>query len=151
MADQNQQAMSRDDLFLLMQSYENTVQLNTTLLNQHQKLLDDSKSLLEKHSDIIINLNSLADKQQKISEKNTTIINKITTLSEHHERNIENIDIKIDDHRVETLKDHNQLKTKIMVIGALIGTVGITLLTLIGQMWSKYEILEAIAKSLGVN
>jgi thiaminase len=145
------QAMSRDDLFLLLQSYENTVQLNTTLLNQHQKLLDDSKNLLEKHSEIITNLNSLTDKQQRISEILTTIIDKISILSEHHERNIESIEVKIDAHRVETLKDHNQQKTKIMVIGASIGAIGITLLTLIGQMWSKYEILDHIAKSLGVN
>jgi hypothetical protein len=151
MPENGPQAMSRDDLFLLMQSYENTVQLNTTLLNQHQKLLDDSKSLLEKHSEIIINLNSLTDKQQKISETITTVIDKISVLSEHHERNIENIEEKIDEHRVETLKDHNQQKTKIMVIGATIGAIGITLLTLIVQIWSKYELLETIAKSLGVN
>ena len=145
------QAMSRDDLFLLMQSYENTVQLNTTLLNQHQKLLEDSKSLLEKHSEIIVNLNSLTDKQQRISETITTIVDKISILSEHHERNIENIEVKLDEHRVECLKDHNQQKTKIMVIGAAIGGVGVTLLGLVVQMWAKYEIIDAIAKSLGVN
>jgi hypothetical protein len=142
--------LSRDDLFLLMQSYENTVQLNTTLLNQHKQLLEDSSNILKKHSEIIINLNSLTDKQQKISDTLSDIILKITDLSDHNQKQIDDIEKKIDEHRVESLNNHNQQKTKIMIVGAAIGTVVITLLGIVGQMWMKYDIISSIAKSLGV-
>ncbi len=145
------QAMSRDDLYLLMQSYENTVQLNTTLLNQHQKLLDDSNALLKKHSETSANLNALTDKLERISETLSVVITKIAELSEHHEKNIYNIEEKIDIHRLETVTDHSQQKTRITVVGAAVGTVVITLLTIIGQLWTKYEVIDAIAKSLGIN
>jgi hypothetical protein len=142
--------LSRDDLFLLMKSYENTIQLNTTLLNQHKQLLEDSNAILKKHSEIILNLNNLTDKQKNNSNTLTDIINKITNLSSHNEKQIDEIEKKIDISRVESLNDHNQQKTKIMIVGAAIGTVVITLLGIISQLWLKLDIINSIAKSLGV-
>ena len=59
--------LSRDDLFLLLQSYENTVKSNELLLNQQRQLSDDHKSLINKQAESLEIINNILRKLEGIS------------------------------------------------------------------------------------
>jgi len=59
--------LNRDDLFLLLQSYENTVKSNQTLLEQQKRLIDNHTELLKQIGDNTIeNIKSHSNLKAKI-------------------------------------------------------------------------------------
>lgn len=110
MAKNSRPFVERDDLMLLMESYRNTIQLSTTLLEKQNVLIEKQNNLTELHRDVIRSLKEVSD-----------------NLRIHTEKVIES------EHNLETLikESTNSIKTKIYVtfgvvftaIATIVGTV----------------------------
>lgn len=142
--------LSISDLQLLMESYKNTIQLNTVLMEQQ-------KQVLEKQGEII----------GKQNETVTTIHNILIQMKDHTEDLVvmkealeASCTIKTQELQQVLSKEHNSLSLKLY--GGIIG-LGLMVLSLIGftvKAFAKFDLIDsivdklplidAIAKSLGV-
>lgn len=121
--------LRKDDLFLLLESYEQQIDSNRTLLEQQAKLLEQHNSILTKQQ-------TVCDSVNKILEK----------LSGSHSQIID----LYRDGKIQCFKDHSGIKVRIYMIYAGIVAVVVTLLGLLYSAYEKLEILRDIAKHLGV-
>lgn len=119
------QTMSKDDLFLLLGQYENTIRLNTTLLEQQNKLLEQHTLILDKQAD-------QTDNVEKV----------LTNLNNYLNKQVVN--------RSDCKSEHSSLANKIYVGWVGMGVIVISLMTLLITAWDKFGILKGIAKHLGV-
>ena len=78
MAPTEKDQLSKNDLFILMDSYKNNIQLNTTLLEQQKQMLQLHSNVLEKQNETMTMLDNLILKLGKCSE---TIGTNQTSLS----------------------------------------------------------------------
>ena len=124
--------LSRDDLFLLMQSYKNTVESNTILLEQQKTLIDQHETLIHKQRDVLTLLGKVIDKFDTINDVKTSLS---TQMSTNH---------------LECTKERSSLKGKLIIIYAGIGTVIVSLISLVITVFNKMDLIEKIAKQLGV-
>ena len=130
--------LSRDDLFLMMKSYENSIRLNNTLLEQQKKLIDQ-------HTDIIgnqIKANDMLTEHLTSISKNTE--NCATFLVGMKEDILE----KITEHKEEDIKQFGQVRNKIYI--AMGGSVLIilSLITLTISAFNKYGLIEEVQEIL---
>ena len=124
--------LSRDDLFLLMQSYKNTVESNTILLEQQKLLLDQHNEIIRKEADLLNIVYKVLEKCEGLPDLKTDLENKITTCHS------------------ESTKERSDLKTNTIYIIAGMSSVVLSLIGLVVIIWSKLDIIEKIAKHLGV-
>lgn len=129
-------SLSKDDLYLLMESYRNMITMNATLAEQQKQLIDSQSKLLERQD-------TLNSKQAQLFDKISALVDKIddwtdVTKSGHDEiqntctdlegKVLEKLD-KLGDRTVnlniENTKQHEGIKNHIYAayIG-LVGTVG---------------------------
>lgn len=142
--------LTKQDLFLLLDSYKNTVELNTTLLEQIKKLLEvvhDIEDLetesVKKKEEIVNQIISLAS---KITENQTSL----TTLQSK-------LEAKFLESKIDIIKEVG--KIKLLIYGAYSGMIMI-IIGLIGLICSLIDrfsllkeiilILKEIGKKLGV-
>ena len=129
--EQNKNSLNREDLFLLMKTYENSISLNTTLLEQHKRSLEKQTiistkqqeifqaivKLIEKLENYNENVHSDNTKNEKITDQINTSINEINkTIIEFKEScqdshsDIEKINI---DGVNKSSSEHIQIKFRI--------------------------------------
>ena len=124
--------LSRDDLFLLMQSYKNTVESNTVLLEQQKKLLEQHNVIIEKQKDVTDVLNKVLEKFGTVGDMKGEVLEQ---LNERH---------------LSCVQDHGSIKQRMIFIYAGIGVVTVSLVGLVITVFNKMELIEKIAKHLGV-
>lgn len=77
--------ISKNDLFILMDSYKNNIQLNTTLLEQQKQMMVINSQAIEKHQDLCKSVDELIDKlttcSKVLSDNHTKISNDLNMLS----------------------------------------------------------------------
>jgi len=170
-------AFSRDDLFLLMKSYENSVQQNTILLNQQQLMLQHQDELVKKQNEICSIIQTILDKLSNCSinvarvevgiqksiglisetmshetEKASLVMSNI--ISDQNTKMVENRSKCEEEHTgviSNFSKDHHGLSIKIYGLYGLLGGIIISLITLIIDLNKKIDVISEIAKCLGVN
>ena len=69
MAKNSRPFVERDDLMLLMESYRNTIQLSTTLLEKQNVLIEKQNNLTELHRDVVRALGDVAKNLKDFSDK----------------------------------------------------------------------------------
>lgn len=134
MSDQDQ--LSKNDLYILMESYKNNIQLNTTLLEQQKQLMVMNDSAIQKQKDLCDTLDTfitnITNCSQKILENNTAILKKIeertTALSN------------------QVSLEHEKIHNKLYV--ALLGMVGIVI-SVLGLAISFAEKFNSIKALIG--
>lgn len=134
--------LSRDDLFLLMESYRNTIELNTTLLEQQKLIIDGNKKLLESNSKICERIEDVAKKLDACTQE----ISKT-----HHvwtEKRIE--------YNAENSKEHEKLKGYLNILSISVGTLcigivgsAIKAVTIFASWSDQIQLIESIAKVVG--
>ena len=175
-ADAQDKNFSRDDLFLLMKSYENSVQQNTILLTQQQKLIEQQEKMLQKQGEvcestrrivdrlsscdtnaehskhtIIGAINSFGEVISHETQKISTAV--ITTLNEQTTKMVKlRSDCKEEHNNVisKSEKGHNKIKLKIYGSYAFLGGMIIALVTLVIKAYERTEIISEIAHHLGL-
>lgn len=129
---------SRDDLLLLMKSYENTIQLNTTLLEQQKRVIDDQTKILDKLVDVSHNTDSIVTKQRDLMDT-------IQELATSCEAKSVRIQRQLSENQVDSIKGHGSTKSRLtFVYGGLFTIV----ISLVGLLISSYKYLPTILSSV---
>jgi hypothetical protein len=111
--------LDRDDLFLLLESYRNTIELNTTLL-ERQEILN---SRIEK---VLSEVIKICTSQSAIAAE----VGKLPTQ----------IQILIDTMRTAESKEHNDLKLQLYAAFGVLGALALALIGLLVKIWPQIPI-----------
>ena len=127
--DQKSENLSKDDLFLLLESYKNSIEMNTIISQQLTAILD-YLSKFEDHD-------AIADKELK--DKFSELV-----------KTLENIKEKYESHDKDGIRSSDKILYRINILYVAFGSIIASLLWLIYQLASKYEMIHAIADKVGV-
>jgi hypothetical protein len=135
MAAREADKIDRDDLFLLMESYKNTIELNTTLLERQEivndmqvKLMESIKEICKNQSMILSEIKAVPDAFLTVAEK---IAGEIKKLNDNHTKDLRDIKDNVATGRNADFKEHAGLNMRIYValsgmaaiVAALVGLI----------------------------
>ena len=129
-------SLQKEDLYLLLESYKNSVEMNTVISQQLRLILE-----------------AIAKRKQDTDLTETHIIDKINAAADTAVKTKE----ATDSHNVEFIKGIGsiilglgRLSNKVIVLYFAIGTIVASLFWLTFQLIEKYDLVKAIALKLGV-
>lgn len=126
----NSDNLSKDDLFLLLESYKNSVEMNTIISQQLTSILSVLEQCRNESDDMENNLSSKIDSLIQLVEK------------------IKEIFTKCDK---ENVKYFEKVLNKVNLLYVFQGSIVVSLIWMIYQLIEKYELLRHIAENLGVS
>lgn len=132
----NNESLSKEDLFLLLESYKNSVEMNTVISQQLTHISDiiknckDDSSLRE--SNIISKIENIVGLVDKLKEK----------LEGHNTESIKG--------RASNLTGIGKITNKVNLLYVAFGSIVISLILLIATIVLRYDQIKAIATHLGV-
>jgi len=139
-----QNSLSRDDLFLMLKSYENYIQQNTIVLGQQQQILDKQDHILKKQSDLCGGMSDIIDKLGNYSDK-------IVSMKEGVSTSVSDIKIEMSKYRLAEVREHSGLNLKMYVAWGGTAVVIMSLVSLLYQFAGPLKTsISLIAKHLGV-
>lgn len=122
-------ALSKDDLFLLLESYKNSVEMNTLISQQLSNILD----VLKQH-------------QGDRTEIERHVLKDIKDVLDKIEKTRENVE----QHTKEAIGDNSKILNRINLLYVAIGSIFIPIALLTIKYWSHIELIKLIAIKLGV-
>ncbi len=122
--------LSKDDLFLLLESYKNSVEMNTLISQQ---------------------LSTILETVQQCKEDNVNLESNLKEKIEAAIKEIEKIQNSSNVHDKEMIKGHGKIlnRTNLLYVG--MGSIIIALIMLVYQVIGKLDLIEKIAAHLGVS
>ena len=139
-----QNSLSRDDLFLMLKSYENYIQQNTIVLGQQKQILDKQDHLLKKQSDLCNGMSEIIGKLGTYSDK-------IIEMKDGVSTNVSDIKIEMTKNRLAQVKEYSGLNLKMYVAWGGTAIVILSLISLLHQFAGPLKTsISLIAKHLGV-
>jgi len=131
--------LSKQDLFILMDSYKNNIQLNTTILEQQRQILIMNDNFIEKQKDLCDSVDNLVDRLSECSKilidnhvvLNSSITHMETSIRTTLETMVNKLLIESNTNCAKLTLDHSKLSNKIYI--AMGGMVTI-ILSIIGLM-----------------
>jgi predicted outer membrane protein len=116
--------LDRDDLFLLMKTYENSVSLNSKILEYQRTLLDQHKCIIEDQKELKFLIENIIEKlkvdieNNKLSDKNMDkMINKLYTKIDEFDKNCKEHCIKLEQDKImntnKMSSEHAQIKFRV--------------------------------------
>jgi len=136
--------LSKEDVFLMMKSYENNVKYNT-------QLYDRQEVLVKEQAKVIDNLKDITMEQQKVNTQLETLIKTLTDHNALCNSSVTDISKSIVESRINNVKEHSKLRYHLVGISAGLLVVIIALITALEKLWSKSDIIDAVAKYIGVS
>ena len=119
--------LSRDDMFILLKTYETNVRLNTTVLEILKKIVEEQNNTIEKVTELTKETSILAKNISELfSEHNRELIKNLT---EHNLKELETKGI--------ILSHINDLKNKIWYLYAGVFVIFLNLIGLLISIWNK--------------
>ena len=131
--------LSRDDLYLLMDSYKNTIELNTTLSHQQNAIIEQQHLILEQDKKTGEKMDLLI---QKLGDHTTALTNIQTEMT-----------VTNSARRLECNKEHSSMTIKVYGVIASLIIIIIALIALIKPAHNYNEIktvVDEIAVQVGV-
>lgn len=135
--------LSKEDVFLMMKSYENNVKYNT-------QLYDRQEVLVKEQGKVVDNLKDITLEQQKVNNHLETLIKTLTDHNNLCNTGVSDISKSIVESRISNVKEHGRLKYHLIGISGGLLVVIIALITALEKVWSKSDIIDAVAKYIGV-
>jgi hypothetical protein len=136
MAVTNSDSLSKEDLFLLLESYKNSVEMNTVISQQLTNIIDTMKECKEDSTVIESNLLSKIDNAISIGNK---------------------IQEKLELHNTDTIKigasdttSMGKILNKVNLLYVAFGSIVVALILLVVTVVQRYDQIKAIANHLGV-
>jgi len=119
--------LSKEDLYLLLESYKNSVEMNTVISQQLASIQDILKRIKNDtiESDLKEKITATLDSTEKIKEK-------------------------IDSHNTKSLLAIGKVTSKVTILYFAIGSIVLSLITLIIVIIEKFDQIKHIANHLGV-
>jgi len=136
--------LSKEDVFLMMKSYENNVKYNT-------QLYDRQEVLVKEQAKVIDNLKNITLEQQKVNTQLETLIKTLTDHNTLCNSGVSEISKSIVESRINNVKEHSKLRYHLVGISGGLIVIIISLITAFGKLWSKSDIIDAVATYIGVS
>jgi len=136
--------LSKEDVFLMMKSYENNVKYNTQLYDRQEVLVKEQEKVID-------NLKNITVEQQKVNLQLETLIKTLTNHNSLCNTGVTDISKSITESRINNVKEHSKLRYHLIGISGGLIVIVITLIAALEQMWSKSDIIDAVAKYIGVS
>lgn len=121
--------LQKEDLFLLLESYKNSVEMNTLISQQLRTISELIQQRKEETSELETNLKERIDKVGETAEK---------------------VRDKLESHNAESIKGIGKLGNKVYLLYIGVGSIVLSLIGLIFLLLDKFKILESIATKVGV-
>ena len=137
------QAMTKEDFYMLLDAYKNMIKLNTTLLDQQSRLLEQHNQILEKQNVVSQDVN-------KVFEEIGTHTKDVGSLHKDISKSVTDIKLKQSDCRADCGQDFSKISNKVYIGWIGMGVIITSLLALLINSWSKLDLIKAIAINLGV-
>lgn len=118
MAGESSKSLSRDDLMLLMESYRNTIQMHTTIVEQQKRIVESQQTMTSKQDEILLKQKLLCDRLDNTASTMERFVNKV-----------EKVDDKVDTFQLDMTKQISGVRTRLYI--AMGGTVSIILALLV--------------------
>ncbi len=139
--------LSKNDLFILMESYKNNIQLNTTILEQQKQILILNDQFIDKQKDLCNSVEELVDRlgecSKTLSENHNILTNSIQQMSLKITSSLETISNNL---KLDTSKMSSSLSNKIyFAMGGMI-TIIISLISLFMVFSHKFEQIISLIK-----
>jgi hypothetical protein len=134
--------LSKQDLYILMESYKNNIQLNTTLLEQQKQLLVLHETATNKQKELCDNIDDLID---KLSSCSKTIFDNQVKL----DTNVLIVSNKISLENSNLSKEHSTISKQIYVAMVGMATIIISIIGMAISYSSKFnEISDILLKHI---
>jgi hypothetical protein len=159
-------ALSRDDLFLLLDSYKNTIEMNTTLVEQQKFLMDSQGHILKTQEDIFkkqkemcVSMTNVTQELNKVTESlkqfNETVSYTCKEKQDNILKKLGEVKSQVDGQVINDTKHDSSMKIKLytamggsfVIIVSLISLI----ITIVNQYSGIVKLLELISKHLGVS
>jgi len=137
--------LSKDDLFILMESYKNNIQLNTTLLEQQKQLLLLHDTTTNKQKELCNNIDKLIEKLTQCSK---TISDNQIKLHEEQSKlddSIGSVSTQLSLKTADLSKEHASLANKMYI--SLVGMIGIVI-SVIGMAINYSDKFHVLTETL---
>ena len=138
--------ITKNDLTLMMQSYENMILMHKTVLDQQSEMTD----LLYK---VVENQNQISQKQMSTCSSLEGITKQLDDCSEKLSKSRDKIEStsttltdKLATHDKESIKEHSKIKNRVYIAYGLSGTI---ILGVLGLLWRFSSVLDVLMKSGG--
>jgi len=135
--------LSKEDVFLMMKSYENNVKYNTQLYDRQEVLVQEQVKVIDNLKDITL-------EQQKVNTQLETLINTIKDHNTLCNIGVTDISKSIVSSRINNVKEHSKLRYHLVGISGGLVLIIIALITAFEKLWDKSDIIDAVAKFIGV-
>lgn len=151
--------LSFSDLKLLMDTYQNMIQMNTILLEQQKQLIELQTTISKNQGSINIKQDKAYEKidsiSKSISEYSKDLESITTVLKQSHETLGETFSSKLlktqdklDKFQLDVVSQHSGLNNKIYVALIGMGSIILALLGLLGSVLSKYTTIDELHSML---
>lgn len=155
MPDIDDAALKVSDLKLLMDNYQNVVQLNTILLEQQKKIIELQKDVISKQEIASAKQVRICDRLDTVAEKLGTCIDKLEKTNdviyaacEDIERNIikrvDHVDDSFSNFKLDTVKQHSGINKNVYIAWIGTGTIILALVGLLVTVIGKFELLKEV-------
>ncbi len=146
--------LNAQDLFVLMESYKNNIELSTMLLEQQKQLLSHQNIIIEKQKKQCDSLSKLLERISNVIERQDKCATDVIKIQNELINNQNNVKNEIGQTqtimRMEITKDHGGLKNLLYGVYSAIGVVIIALIGLLITVIDKLHILKDIASKMVV-
>jgi hypothetical protein len=143
--------LNKDDLYLLMESYRNMIDMHNTLVNQQKSMLENQGKLTDKQELTLIQHNTNLETLSKISNRldaSFALLDKISkdneSISGKISTGIDKIRETLSSNHLDTTKQNSALTNKVYI--AMIGMATI-MLAMIGMgigLIEKFSLLKDV-------
>lgn len=137
--------LSRDDLFLLMESYKTTIESNTTLLQQQETLLQQHNTIIDKQKEVSQSISQILKDLGQYTKEIGELEHSLLEAKNECKTSVTEV---LSNHNLERVKEHSSIKLRLYIVYAgLVGVVA-SLTTLLIGAFDKFKIIEEIARQL---
>ncbi|OQB41043.1 MAG: hypothetical protein BWY04_01073 [candidate division CPR1 bacterium ADurb.Bin160] len=129
--------LDKGDLFLLMESYKNMIELNRTLLEQQKQMITQINSLVESQKNLCDNIvRVLNDSNMKFGE----IERDLTEIISSNKELIKNVNEKM----ILSSKTNSDLNNKLNMMWLGFSAIIIPMIALVLKAFEKFDMLNKI-------
>lgn len=147
--------LNKEDLFLLMESYRNMIQMHTTLAEQQKSIIDLQNKIISKEDEIYSKQGKTIDHLEKVSKSledcsnklirtNDTIHDSCSSLERTLSSNINSVGNRVGDNHLESTKQHSGINSRLYISMGAMAAIIISLVSLAIGLVEKYDILVSI-------
>lgn len=152
-------SLSLSDIKLLMENYQNMIQLNTILLEQQKQLIELQHQVLKKQDLIISGQNTTIEKLNSIVNKLENCTKNLQEINQEIKESYSNIghdmtsqfqktEDKDTDWKLDVVKQHSGINRNIYIAWGGMVAIILGLISLLVNTYEKFSVLENINELL---